>query len=88
MRVHSTFRSGALGLLLAAGLWLAAAPAARAADLWTQTGQSFTSINYWQGITFDAGTGSFFFDGPSEGIWRTDASLNQTAGRSTGIPAT
>jgi hypothetical protein len=88
MRVHSTFRSAAIGLVLAAGLWLAAASAARAADPWTQTGQSFTSINYWQGITFDPSTRSFFFDGPSEGIWRTDASLNQTAGRGTGIPAT
>src|SRR4051812_24890319 len=88
MRVHSTFRTGAIALLLAAGLSLAVASAARAADLWTQTGQSFTSINYWQGIAFDPATRSFFFDGPSEGIWRTDASLNQTAGRSTGIPAT
>jgi hypothetical protein len=86
MRVHPTFRSGAIALLLAAGLSLAGASAARAADLWKQTGQSFTSIAYWQGITFDAATRSFFFDGPSKGIWRTDASLDRTAGRSVGIP--
>jgi hypothetical protein len=85
MRVRSKLRAGAIGLALA-GL-AAAAPEARAADLWRQTGQSFTSIAYWQGIAFDPATRSFFFDGPSEGIWRTDASLNRTASRGIGIPA-
>jgi hypothetical protein len=66
---------------------LVAVSAAQAADLWTQTGQSFTSVDYWQGVAFDAGSRSFYFDGPEEGIWRTDASLNQTAGRSTGLVA-
>jgi hypothetical protein len=83
---HSTFRSAAIALLLGAGVALASASAARA-NPWTQSGQSFTSINYWQGIAFDPDSRSFFFDGPSEGIWRTDAALNQTAGRSIGIPA-
>jgi hypothetical protein len=86
--MHSTFRSRAIALLVAAGLSATAASPARAADLWTQSGQSFTSIDYWQGITFDRSSRSFFFDGPGEGIWRTDASLNETAGRGTGIPAT
>jgi hypothetical protein len=86
--MHSRYRSGAIALLLSAGLWPAAASAARAADLWTQSGRSFTSIAYWQGITFDPSGRSFFFAGPFEGIWRTDASLRRTAGRSTGIPIT
>jgi hypothetical protein len=85
MRLGSVLRRGAVGLLIAVSS-LVAVPAAGAADLWTQTGQSFTSVNYWQGIAFDARTRSFYFDGPEEGIWRTDASLNQTAGRGTGIP--
>jgi hypothetical protein len=66
---------------------LASAPAARSADLWTETGSSLTSVNYWQGIAFDAGTRAFFFDGPATGLWRTDAALRRTAGRSSGIPA-
>ena len=33
-------------------LVLASAQGASAADLWTETGQSLTSVNYWQGITF------------------------------------
>ena len=78
-------RVGAIVSVLAV-LWLVSVPAASAADLWTQTGQSFTSINYWQGIAFDPSSRSFFFDGPEEGVWRTDASLNRTAGRSAGIP--
>jgi hypothetical protein len=85
MWVRSRLRAGVVALALA-GL-LAAASEAGAADLWMQTGQSFTPIVYWQGITFDPGTRSFFFDGPSEGIWRTDASLHPTAGRIIGIPA-
>jgi phage tail protein X len=84
--VITAWRSAALAFTVTA-LAMTAAPAARGADLWTQTGQSFTSIDYWQGIAFDAGTRSFFFDGPAEGLWRTDAALRQTAGRSTGIPA-
>jgi hypothetical protein len=85
MRLGSVVRRGAVGLFIA--VWsLVPVSAAGAADLWTQTGQSFTSVDYWQGIAFDAGSRSFYFDGPEEGIWRTDASLHQTGGRSTGIP--
>lgn len=64
------------------------APHASAADLWTQTGSSITSINYWQGITFDAAGRTFNFDGPATGLWRTTAGLSRLAGRSAGIPST
>ena len=74
---------GVVSLALAIGV-----PSAGAADLWTETGRSLTSINYWQGITFDAATRTFTFDGPAEGLWRTDAQLARLAGRSTGIPST
>jgi hypothetical protein len=63
-------------------------PSAGAADLWTETGRSLTSVNYWQGITFDAATRTFNFDGPGQGLWRTDTQLARLAGRSTGIPST
>src|SRR4051812_2260842 len=63
------------------------APGATAADLWTETGRSMTSVTYWQGITFDPGTRTFNFDGPGEGLWRTDAKLNRLAGKSAGIPS-
>jgi hypothetical protein len=73
------------GVLIAA--LAASAPSAAAADLWTETGRSLTSVNYWQGITFDAATRTFNFDGPAQGLWRTDAQLRRLAGRSTGIPS-
>ncbi|MEN3281474.1 MAG: hypothetical protein V7607_2614 [Solirubrobacteraceae bacterium] len=66
---------------------MAAMPSAQAASLWNQNGRSITSVNYWQGITFDAMTRTFYFDGPANGIWRTDASLRRLAGRATGIPS-
>ena len=74
---------GVVVVALAAGV-----PSAGAADLWTETGRSVTSVNYWQGITFDANTRTFTFDGPARGLWRTDAQLVRLAGRSTGIPST
>jgi hypothetical protein len=63
-------------------------PSAAAADLWTETGRSLTSVNYWQGITFDPGARTFNFDGPATGLWRTDANLTRLAGKSAGIPST
>ena len=74
---------GVVTVALTAGV-----PSAGAADLWTETGRSLTSVNYWQGITFDAATRTFTFDGPAQGLWRTDAQLARLAGRSTGIPST
>lgn len=71
----------------AVALTAVAAPTASAADLWTQSGRSLTSINYWQGITFDAVARTFNFDGPAVGLWRTSATLKRLAGRSQGIPA-
>jgi hypothetical protein len=69
-------------------LLVAAAPDAAAADLWTETGRSLTSVNYWQGITFDAAAHTFNFAGPAQGLWRTNANLARLAGKSTGIPST
>jgi hypothetical protein len=74
---------GVVTVALTAGV-----PSAGAADLWTETGRSLTSLNYWQGITFDAATRTFTFDGPGQGLWRTDAQLARLAARSTGIPST
>jgi hypothetical protein len=74
---------GVVTVALTAGV-----PSAGAADLWTETGPSLTSVNYWQGITFDAAARTFTFDGPAQGLWRTDAQLARLAGRSTGIPST
>jgi hypothetical protein len=86
MQVGAVRQSGwAAGIVLA--VMLALAPQAAAADLWSQTGSSITSVNYWQGIAFDPGARAFFFDGPATGLWRTDAALRRTAGRSSGIPS-
>src|SRR5512132_2793832 len=74
---------GVVTVALTAGV-----PSAGAADLWTETGRSLTSVNYWQGITFDAATRTFTFDGPAQGLWRTGAQLARLAGRSAGIPTT
>ena len=84
MRLSLRHAAAVTGALL---FVLASAQAARAADRWTQTGQSFASVYYWQGIGFDPASRSFFFDGPEQGLWRTDANLNWRAGRSVGIPA-
>ena len=75
-----------VGVILS--LLVAAAPNAAAADLWTGTGQSLTSVNYWQGITFDPAARTFNFAGPAQGLWRTNANLTRLAGKSAGIPTT
>lgn len=72
---------------VASALVLVSAPGAAAADLWTETGKSLTSVNYWQGITFDPAARTFTFDGPATGLWRTDARLSRLAGKSAGIPS-
>ena len=73
--------------VIAIAVSMVGAPTASAADLWTETGRSITSVNYWQGVTFDTGSRTFNFDGPAEGLWRTDATLSRLAGKSTGIPS-
>jgi hypothetical protein len=80
-------RALCLACVVAAALIAVAAPTASGADLWTQARRSLTSVNYWQGITFDAGARTFNFDGPAEGLWRTNATLARLAGRGQGIPA-
>jgi peptidoglycan/LPS O-acetylase OafA/YrhL len=80
----SRARRFARAAVVAAALMAAAAPAASAADLWTEAGRSLTSVNYWQGITFDPTARAFTFDGPAEGLWRTNATLARSAGRSQG----
>ena len=74
-------------VVMALSLVATGGPPAAAADLWTQTGSSTASVNYWQGITFDPGTQTFNFDGPAEGLWRTDANLRRLGGKSAGIPS-
>ena len=61
---------GVVAVALTAGV-----PSAGAADLWTETGSSLTSVNYWQGITFDAATRTFTFDGPAQGSGEPTHSL-------------
>jgi hypothetical protein len=85
---------GIVGRLVAAfavAAVLAAAhiPAAFAAGpgRWEQSGRRFTSGNYWQGITFDPGARTFFFNGMT-GLYRTTASLAQERGVSNVIPST
>lgn len=73
---------------IALTLLVAAAPQTAAADLWRETGRSLTSVNYWQGITFDPEARTFNFAGPAQGLWRTDANLRRLAGTSAGIPST
>jgi hypothetical protein len=67
----------------------AAAAPALAADpgRWVETGRTTTSVNYWQGITFDAKARNFYFDGVSTGLYRTTASLARTAAVSNVIPS-
>jgi hypothetical protein len=72
---------------VASALVFASVPGAAAADLWTETGRSLTSVNYWQGITFDPIARTFNFDGPATGLWRTDANLTRLAAKSAGIPS-
>jgi hypothetical protein len=38
-------------------------------------------------MTFDATARALMFDGPGQGLWRTDARLARLAGRSMGIPS-
>ena len=66
----------------------AAASSALAADpgRWVETGRKTTSVSYWQGITFDAGARSFYFDGVNTGLYRTTDSLIRTGGVGNVIP--
>jgi hypothetical protein len=75
--------------VLAGALTAAAAPLALAADpgRWVETGRKTTSVSYWQGVTFDAGARSFYFDGPDTGLYRTTDSLARTGGVGNVIPS-
>jgi len=75
--------------VLCGALIAAAAPSAFAADpgRWVETGRTTTSVNYWQGIAFDASARSFYFDGVSTGLYRTTASLARTGGVGNVIPS-
>lgn len=81
---------GGLGAscLLVGALTVAVAPLALAADpgRWVETGRKTTSVAYWQGITFDAGARSFYFDGVSTGLYRTTSALARTGGVPNVIP--
>jgi hypothetical protein len=76
------------GCVLAGALTAAVAPSALAADpgRWVETGRKTTSVAYWQGITFDAGARTFYFDGVDTGLYRTSESLARTGGVGNVIP--
>ena len=82
---------GGLGvtLVLAVALTAATAPLALGADpgRWVETGRKTTSVSYWQGLTFDAGARSFYFDGVDTGLYRTTDSLARTGGVRNVIPS-
>ena len=44
-------------------------------------------MSYWQGLTFDAGARSFYFDGIDTGLYRTTDSLIRTGGVGNVIPS-
>jgi hypothetical protein len=77
-----------LPLLLCAAL-LALPAQASAADpgRWLLTGWSSVPFAYWQGVTAPPAAGRLFFAGPREGLYRTAASLRQTAALDAAIPA-
>jgi hypothetical protein len=81
---------GAIGatFVFAAALTAATAPLALGADpgRWVETGRKTTSVSYWQGLTFDAGARSFYFDGVDTGLYRTTDSLGRTGGVGNVIP--
>jgi hypothetical protein len=80
---------GRLVTVFAVATVLAAAhiPAAFAAGpvRWEQGARRFISEDYWQGITFDPGARTFFFNDMS-GLYRTTASLDREGGVSNVIP--
>jgi hypothetical protein len=82
---------GAIGatFVISAALAAATAPLALGADpgRWVETGRKTTSVSYWQGLTFDAGTRSFYFDGVDTGLYRTTDSLARTGGVGNVIPS-
>jgi hypothetical protein len=88
VRLRRERRARRIAAVAAIASSVVGAPSAWAADLWTETGSSLTSVNYWQGIAFDATGRTFMFDGPAQGLWRTDAGLTRLASRSMGIPST
>ena len=78
----------ALAAALAAACLCATAPAAEARDpgRWLLTGASSIPNAYWQGLTSDPAGRRVFFVGVFEGLWRTAATLRQTAGVGGAIP--
>ncbi len=82
-------RCGALVLAVAA---LAGFSPAAAVAGWQQTGTTYTSLAFNQGITFDQARGRFFFDGVvsavNSGLYRTSSTLALQAVRFSVIPPT
>ena len=79
--------SGVVAALVVAALAASASPASgRDPGRWLLMGWSSVSNSYWQGVT-SSPAGDLFFDGISEGLYRTRPSLRQTAGIDPAIPA-
>ena len=80
-------RTGRLIVLACAVACLLPA-AASAADpgRWDVVGRSTIPFSYFQGVTSDP-SGDLFFDGPSVGLYRTSAQLNEEASVANAIPA-
>ena len=75
----------ALSLTLCATALAAAGASAADPGRWVETGRSALPIDYFQGVTSDPAR-SFYFDGPFQGLWRTDARLRRTASNPAAIP--
>ena len=72
--------------VLAAALLVPASPApARAEGRWTLADVRSVPIEYFQGLTHDS-SGALVFDGPFEGLYRTDALLRERARNEHAIP--
>lgn len=91
MRSVELLRRAVMVLAVAAAL-ASFLPASASATAWTATGSTTTRLVYNQGVTFDAATGFFFFDGVSSAansnLYKTDSALRQLASKRAFIPAT
>jgi hypothetical protein len=85
-------RASAFTALLVAGLvtalGLASTAAAKDPGKWILTGASSVPNAYFQGLTSNPDDPhEIWFDGPQQGLWRTDLSLHEDAGVAKAIPA-
>lgn len=74
------------GLAALLTLALCASAAAKDPGRWTLTGWSSVPFEYWQGVTSAGPTAPLYFSGFSEGLYRTNRTLAQTAAMPAAIP--